>query len=106
MSRPPLPWDGIPAPTLPIARAACPQGHPSRRLREARGPIATTPACAALCARPGRPAEAPAPLARLTGRPCAAGRSDVPAAAAVRARLAWQEALALAWTAPGGEAAG
>jgi transposase len=37
--------------------------------------------------------------------PCAAGRSEAPAAEAVRARLDWQDALARELTAPGFEAA-
>jgi hypothetical protein len=39
-------------------------------------------------------------------RPCAAGLSEAPAAAAVRARLAWKSALALALPDPGFEASG
>jgi hypothetical protein len=105
-SLPASPWDRITAQTLQVARATCPKGHPSRRRRAALGPRATPPTCAALCAPPGRPAAAPAPLALLSVRPCAAGRSAAQAADAVRARSDWPDALALAWTAPGCAASG
>ena len=100
-----LPCDVLPEATSQVARAAFPKGHPSMRRRDALGPISTPPPCAALFAPPGRPAAAPAQLALLTVRPCAAGRADAPAAEAVRARLDWQDALALDVRDPGCEAA-
>jgi transposase len=104
MSLPASPCDLIPEQTIQVARAAFPKGHPSLRMRDTRGPLSTPPTVATLFAHTGRPAEAPAQLALLRVRPCAAGRSDAHAADAVRARLAWQDALALAWTDPGGAA--
>jgi len=83
------PSDGIPEQTSQGARAAFPTGKPSRRLRDTRGPLYTHPHFAPLFAHPGRPAEAPAPLALLTIMPCAAGLSDAQAADAVRARSDW-----------------
>jgi hypothetical protein len=74
------------------------------RLRDALGPRYLNPQCAPLFSPTGRPAAPPAPRALITMRQVAAGRSDAQAAAAVRARSAWQYALALAVTAPGGEA--
>jgi transposase len=97
----PLPCAGMPEQTIQVARAAFPQGHPSRRMRDALGPSSTNPALAALFSHTGRRAEAPAQLALITVRPCAAGLSDVPAAAAVRARIDWTSARALDWTDPG-----
>ena len=104
MSLHPLPCDVIPEQTSQIARAAFPKGNPSRRLRDALGPISTNPAFAALFSRTGRPAEAPAQLALITVRPCAEGLSDVQAADAVRARIDWKDALALDLTDPGCDA--
>src|SRR5215510_14035746 len=78
----------------------------SRRRRDALGPLSTHPTCATLLSHPGRPAEAPAQLALITVMPWAAGLSDAQAAAAVRARMDGQDAVALAWTAPGCAAAG
>jgi hypothetical protein len=106
MSLPASPWDRLPEQTMPVARAALPTGKPSRRRRAARGPLAPPPTWAALCAPPGRPAAAPAPLALLSVRPWAAGRADAQAADAVRARRAGPAACARPGTAPGGEAAG
>jgi transposase len=105
MALPALPCDVLAEATSQVARAAFPKGHPSMRRRDARGPISTTPTCAALLSPTGRPAAAPAQLALLTVRPGAAGRADAPAAEAVRARLDWQDALALAVSAPGCDAA-
>jgi transposase len=89
--------------TIQGARAAFPTGNPYLRLREARGPIDTNPAVAALVSHTGRPAAAPAQRAFITVMPCAAGLSDVPAAA-VRARIDGKEARALDVTAPGVDA--
>ena len=104
MSLPALPGNVMPEQTIQVARAAFPQGNPSMRMRDALGPIFTNPAFAALFSHTGRPAEAPAQLALITVRPCAAGLSDVQAAAAVRARIDWKYALALDVTDPGFDA--
>jgi transposase len=104
MSLPATPCDSIPEQTIQVARAAFPKGNPSMRRRDARGPISTTPTCAALLSPTGRPAEAPAQLALMSVMPCAEGLSDAQAADAVRARMDWQDALALALTDPGCEA--
>src|SRR5262245_41673363 len=93
--------DGIPEPTLQVARAACPKGHPYMRMRDALGPLYTNRQFAPLFSHPGRPAEAPAQLALITIRQFAEGLSDVQAADAVRARIDWQYALALELTDPG-----
>ena len=74
------------------------------RRRDTLGPISTHPPFATLFSHPGRPAEAPAQLALITVMPCAEGLSDAQAAAAVRARMDWQYALALALTDPGCDA--
>jgi transposase len=73
-------------------------------MREALGPIATNLTFAALFSHTGRPADAPAQLALLRVRPCAAGLSDAQAADAVRARIDWKDAFALALTDPGCDA--
>jgi len=95
------PHDIIPEPTIQVARAALPEGSPSRRMRDALGPLDTNSTCAARFSHTGRPAEAPAQLARMTVMPCAAGLSDAPPADAVRAHIAWQGALAPDLTDPG-----
>jgi transposase len=74
------------------------------RMRDALGPIYTNATLAALFAHTGRPAEAPAQLALLPVRPCAAGRSEAQAAEAVQARSDWQYARALELTDPGFDA--
>jgi transposase len=73
-------------------------------MRDALGPLSTNPTFAALFSHTGRPAEAPAQLALISVMPCAAGLSDAQAADAVRARIDWQYALALALTEPGFDA--
>jgi transposase len=98
------PSDVIPEPTIQVARAAFPKGNPSMRMRDELGPLDTHATFAALLSHTGRPAEAPAQLARITVMPCAAGLSDAQAAEAVRARIAWKYALALALTDPGFDA--
>jgi transposase len=104
MSLHPPPCDVIPEQTIPVARAAFPKGNPYMRMRDALGPIDTNPAFAALFSRTGRPAEAPAQRALITVMQFAEGLSDVQAAAAVRARIDWQYALALDLTDPGFDA--
>ena len=91
-----LPCDVIPEATSQVARAAFPKGNPYMRMRDALGPISTNPTFAALFSHTGRPAEAPAQLALITVMPLAEGLSAAQAAAAVRARLDWPYALALA----------
>jgi transposase len=105
MSVPPPPCDVMPEPTPPVVRAAFRQGNASRRRRDALGPMSMHPPVATRFSPTGRPAEAPTQLALITRMPCAAGLSEAQAAAAVRARLDWPDALALAWTDPGGAAA-
>jgi transposase len=73
-------------------------------MRDALGPIYTNPTLAALFSHTGRPAEAPAQRALISVMPCAEGLSDAQAADAVRARIDWQDAFALAWTDPGCDA--
>jgi transposase len=107
--RPPMslhapPGDVMPEQTIQVARAAFPRGNPDMRMRDALGPISTNPICAGLFSHTGRPAEAPAQLALMTVRPVAEGLSDAQAAEAVRARIDWQDALALELTDPGFEA--
>jgi transposase len=104
MSLHPPSCDAIPEQTIQVARAAFPKGNPSRRMRDALGPMYTNLAVAALFSHTGRPAEAPAQLALITVMPCAEGLSDVQAADAVRARIDWQYALALDLTDPGFDA--
>jgi transposase len=104
MSLPASPCAIIPAQTIQVARAAFPKGHPSMRMRDALGPLYTNLTFAALFSQTGRPAEAPAQLARMSVMPCAAGLSDAQAADAVRARIDWKDAVALALTAPGCDA--
>jgi transposase len=73
-------------------------------MRDALGPIYTNPIFAVLFSHTGRPAEAPAQLARITVMQFAEGLSDAQAADAVRARMAWKYALALDLTDPGFDA--
>jgi transposase len=97
--------DVIPEPTIQVARAAFPNGNSYMRMRDALGPIYTTPPFAPLFSHTGRPAEAPAQLALITVMPFAEGLSDAQAADAVRARIDWPYALALELTDPGFDAA-
>jgi transposase len=89
---------------MQVARAAFPKGNPYIRRRDALGPLSTNPTFAALVSHTGRPAEALAHLALMSVMPCAEGLSDAQAADAVRARIDWQYALALALTDPGFDA--
>src|SRR5215831_6602232 len=74
------------------------------RMRDARGPIYTDSTFPTLFAHTGRPAEAPAQLALISVMQFAEGLSDAQAADAVRARIDWTYALALALTDPGFDA--
>lgn len=96
--------DVIPEQTIPVARAAFPKGNSYMRMRDALGPIYTTPQFAPLFSHTGRPAEAPAQLALITVMQFAEGLSDAQAADAVRARIDWKYALALELTDPGFDA--
>jgi len=96
MSLPAAPCDLIPEQTIRVARAAFPKGNAYRRMRDALGPIYTNPTFAALFSHTGRPAEAPAQLALMSVMQFAKGLSDAQAADAVRARIDWKYALALA----------
>jgi transposase len=105
MALQPPPRDVIPEQPIPVARAAFPTGNPDLRRRDALGRLDTNPTFAALLAPTGGPAEAPAQLARITVMQVAEGRSDVQAAAAVRARIDGTDALALDVPDPGVDAA-
>jgi transposase len=98
------PCDVIPEATIQVARAAFPKGTPSMRMRDALGPSYTNLTFAALFSHTGRPAEAPAQLALITVMQFAEGLSDAQAADAVRARIDWKYALALALSDPGFDA--
>jgi transposase len=98
------PCDVMPEQTIQVARAAFPRGNPYRRMRDVLGPSYTTPTFAVLFSHTGRPADAPAQLARIAVMPCAEGLSDVQAADAVRARIDWNYALARDLTDPGFDA--
>jgi transposase len=87
MSLPAPPCDVIPEATMQVARAAFPKRNPSMRMRDTLGPISTNPTFAALFSQTGRPAEAPAQLARITVMQFAEGLSDAQAADAVRTRM-------------------
>jgi transposase len=104
MSLPASPCDSIPEQTIQVARAACPKGNPSMRMRDVLGPIYANQTFAALFSHTGRPAEAPAQLALITVMQFAEGLSDAQAADAVRARIAWKYALALDLRDPGFDA--
>ena len=104
MSLPTSPCDLIPAQTIQVARAAFPKGNPSMGMRDALGPLYTNSTFAALFSHTGRPAEAPAQLALISVMQFAEGLSDAQAADAVRARIDWKYALALALTDPGFDA--
>src|SRR5262249_33547347 len=105
MALPASPCALIPAHTIQGARAAFPKGNPSMRMRDALGPLSTHSTCAARFSHTGRPPDAPAQRALMSVMQFADGLSDAQAADAVRARLDWQDALALALTDPGCDAA-
>lgn len=70
-------------------------------MRDALGPIYTNAEFATLFKSEGRPAEAPAQLARSSIMQFAEGLSDAQATDAVRSRIDWKYALALDLTDPG-----
>jgi transposase len=84
-----------------VARAACPQGHADLTLRDARGTIVADEEFAPLCPACGQPGLAPWRLAWVTLRPVRETLADRQAAAAVRARIDWQDRLGLELTDPG-----
>jgi transposase len=94
----------IPEETIRVARAACPKGHGCMQRRDARGPLYPNAQFGSLFSPTGHPAEAPARLALMLVRQCAAGLSERQAADAVRGRIDWQYVLALDLTDPGFEA--
>ena len=73
----PQPLPPVPAETARIARAACPQGHPSLSAADELGAVCTDDACAALFRRQGQPALALWRLALATILQFAEGLSDV-----------------------------
>lgn len=97
----PAPIGPVPAETARVARAAFPNGNRYLALRDVLGPLYDDASFAPLCARRGRPAEAPWRLALVTVRQFADGRSDRQAAAAVRSRIDGKYVLGLELTAPG-----
>ena len=94
----------IPEQTVQIAEAAFPKGTPSMRMRDVLGPIYVNSDFAQLFPQDGQPAYAPAQLALVTIMQFAEGLSDAQAADAVRARIDWKYALALALTDSGFDA--
>jgi transposase len=80
----------VPTETARGARAACPQGNVSLRLRDEVGVLYADKTCAPLFSTRGRPAEAPWRLALVSVLQYVEGLSDRQAAAAVRGRLDWQ----------------
>jgi transposase len=94
MSLPASPCDSIPEQTIQVARAACPKGNPSMRMRDVLGPIYANQTFAALFSQ----------LALISVMQFAEGLSDAQAADAVRARIAWKYALALDLRDPGFDA--
>jgi transposase len=94
----------IPEDTARVARAAFPNGTLIMDMYDALGPLYTNPDFADLFATRGRPAEAPARLALVLVLQTLENLSDEQAADAVRGRLDWKYALALALDDPGFEA--
>src|SRR5262245_52784695 len=86
----------IPEETVRVAQAAFPKGNVYMQLRDVLGSVYEDGHFADLFARRGRPAEAPWRLAIVTVMQFAEGLSDRQAAEAVRARIDWKYALALA----------
>lgn len=95
------PSSPLPEETVRVAHAAFPKGNVWMQRRDALGPIYRDEQFAGLFSPTGQPAEAPARLALVLVRQCAEGRSNRQAADAVRGRIDWKHALALALTDPG-----
>jgi transposase len=101
MSMYPLAIGPIPAETVRVARAACPQGSLAMRLRDVLGELYEDQHFAALYPVEGQPAYAPWRLAVVTILQYAEGLTDRQAADAVRERIDWKYALGLELTDPG-----
>jgi transposase len=99
-----MPIAPIPPATARVARAAFPQGNRYLRVADALETRFTDDAFLARFPTPGPPAHPPWRLALVTILPCAAGRSDRPAAHAVRGRIDWQDVRRLELTDAGFEA--
>lgn len=94
----------IPDETARVARAACPNGNLYMAMQAELGMLYTNPQCAALFSSTEQPAEDPARLALILVMQVREGLSDRQAADAVRSRIDWKWALALALTDPGFDA--
>jgi transposase len=101
MSLPASPDSAIPEETLRVAHAAFPKGNVFMRMRDALGPLYSSPQFASLFSHTGQPAEAPARLALVLVMQFAEGLADRQAADAVRRRLDWKYALGLELADPG-----
>lgn len=84
--------------TARVAHAAFPQGNIYRQMRDLFGTLYDDARFAPRFAVRGRPAETPWPLALVTVMQFAEGLADRQAAEAVRARIAWKNALGLELT--------
>lgn len=91
----------IPAATIQAAQRAFPTGNRSMTMRDALGPIFTNPDFADRSRNRGRPAESPAHLALILVLQHLDPMSAAAAAAAVRARIDWNYALARELDDPG-----
>jgi transposase len=94
----------IPEATAQAAQYAFPKGNLYMTMRDVIGPIFTNPDFVDLYHTRGRPAEAPARLALVLVMMHIEQLSDAQAAEAVRARIDWKYALALALDDPGFDA--
>lgn len=94
----------IPDDTARVAKAAFPKGNLYMRMRDELGPLYHNQDFAHLFPADGQPAEDPARLALITVMQFVEGLSDRQAADAVRDRIAWKYALALALDDPGFDA--
>lgn len=93
--------DPIPAETIRAARAAFPKGSLAIHLRDHLGSVFTDTQFTDLFSPLGQPAVPPWRLALVSVLQFAVGLTDRQAAEAVRARIDWKDALALALTDPG-----
>ncbi len=96
--------DPVPEPTARVARAAFPHGNAYLRIRDELNTIYEDEQFQHLFPSRGRPAESPWRLALVTVFQFAEHLSDRQAADAVRARIDWKYALALALDDPGFDA--
>jgi transposase len=95
MARRPHALAPVPEETARVARAAFPTGHPYLLLRDTLGTSVQDDDCPALVPRGGPPRLPPWRLALVTLRLWRANLAGRQAAAAVRARIAWQDLLGL-----------